>query len=128
MRIQFSKIALAAGVSLALAFTISCSSDDGDKGGDGGKTDDWGKHSGPGCLQLERHWCMESSLMSEAGCKPQGNKYSQEYKPQGCPDNWIQKCISSAGFPIYYYELTDEAEGDYKYSNEPNSLTTCTRK
>jgi len=38
MRNKFSKIVFLAGFGLALAFTFSCSSDDGDKTGDGGSS------------------------------------------------------------------------------------------
>jgi len=128
MRTQFSKIALTATLGLALAFTISCSSDDGDKGGDDGNKK---KRNLAGCLRVinGNRTCTEyddslstsdeqlNTLMKESCDKSEVS----EYLPGGCPDDWKARCITAATATYIYDAKIAE--------NMLNSSTSnCTKK
>jgi hypothetical protein len=123
MRTQFSKIALTATFGLAMAFTISCSSDDGDKGGD--KKGDGDKKSNlPACMvENENYECFESALLGKAGCP-------ERFRPEGCPTDWKVKCEDkqvSTGTWFYYYDY-EKADRYLTASTVYPDRITCIKK
>ncbi|MDR2582260.1 MAG: hypothetical protein LBC75_02130 [Fibromonadaceae bacterium] len=90
MRTQFSKIALAAGISLALAFTFSCSSDDG------GSCDISGYESKK--MPDGKTWMTENLNCKVAGsecydknesyCNTYGRLYTWEAAKKACSGGW----------------------------------------